>query len=457
MRSSSRRRFAVLERHGTSGYAAPVSLAPRYDVAIIGAGIAGLAASVLLRNAGLSVVCLDVQAYPHRKVGESLDWSSPGLLRRVGIDADALIADEIATYKKNIVVCELGKTEWTATPPPASGDRRCASKPSRCTSTGRPSMRGSSSRRARSGPTFIWERVTERGRGPANAITGCSTTAGRRVEARWYIDASGTARVLSRAMGIPIVAYGRQKVCLWTYFDTPPLHDGTAFFVDNVTTISVGSGTSRFRPRQTSVGFVLPAETVRARRRAGSSVETILREELARHPRFRGLLDAQPALEVESTSFQPYVTAKVCGANWLMIGEAASMPDPLTGNGVTSGIRHASHAVDAILSADAADAIDPRAAPRLQPSRLPLGHAFNAHIENAIYRHPIAVGSRLQGGDLRLHDLRLLHERPARALRAARDRRHGGLRLLFVGARAWIGGWTLVARARSGGRLHGER
>ena len=49
-----------------------------HDVAIIGAGIAGLAASVLLRTAGLRVVCLDPRQYPQRKVGESLDWSSPG-------------------------------------------------------------------------------------------------------------------------------------------------------------------------------------------------------------------------------------------------------------------------------------------------------------------------------------------------------------------------------------------
>lgn len=89
-----------------------------HDVAIIGAGIAGLAASVLLRTAGLRVVCLDPRQYPQRKVGESLDWSSPGLLRRVGIDTDALLADNIATYKKKIVVCELGKAEWRATPPP---------------------------------------------------------------------------------------------------------------------------------------------------------------------------------------------------------------------------------------------------------------------------------------------------------------------------------------------------
>ena len=60
----------------------------RCDVAIIGAGIAGLSASVLLRNAGIRLICLDSRPYPHNKVGEQ------------------------------IVVYEVGKQEWRATPPP---------------------------------------------------------------------------------------------------------------------------------------------------------------------------------------------------------------------------------------------------------------------------------------------------------------------------------------------------
>ena len=234
--------------------------APRYDVAVIGAGIAGLAASVLLRNAGLSVVCLDAQAYPHRKVGESLDWSSPGLLGRVGIDVDALIADEIATPKKNIVVCELGKEAWTATPPPAI--RRWPLRFETVTlHVDRAALDARLFDHASAlGTAFIWERVI--GVDTAGErVTGCSTAAGRRVEARWYIDASGTARVLSRAMAIPIVAYGRPKVCLWTYFDTPPLYEGTAFFIDNRDAYLSWVWDIPISPRQTSVGFVLPAES----------------------------------------------------------------------------------------------------------------------------------------------------------------------------------------------------
>ena len=170
---------------------------------------------------------------------------------------------------------------------------------------------------------------------------------------------------------------------------TSTLHDGTAFFVDDGDAYLGWVWDIPISPRQTSVGFVLPADTLRVRRRNDRTVRTIFCEELARYPRFHDLLDAQPTLEVERTSFQPYVTAKVCGANWLMVGEAASMPDPLTGNGFTSGIRHARHAVEAILATGASKDIAPWRRRRYTQHVFRLGHSFNEHIENAIYRHPI--------------------------------------------------------------------
>lgn len=192
---------------------------------------------------------------------------------------------------------------------------------------------------------------------------------------------------------------------------------------------------------------MLPAETVRLRRRAGSSLQTILGEELARHARFRGLLEAQPSLEVESTSFQSYVTAKVCGANWLMIGEAASMPDQLTGNGVTSGMRHADHAVDAILTTGGHDELHVSRRRLHHQHVCRLGHAFNAHIENAVYRHPLRWGLGLRTATyvytFFAFFMNALHARfePRGTVGMA------VFGLLFVGARVWIAGWTLVARA----------
>jgi len=415
------------------------------DVAIVGAGIAGLAASVLMRNAGLRVVCLDHRQYPQRKVGESLDWSSPGLLRRVGIDTDALLADGIATYKKKIIVCELGREEWRATPPPVI--RRSPLRFETVTlHVDRTALDERLFEHASAlGTEFIWDRVTDI-HADGDRITGCSTVGGQRVDARWFIDASGTARMLSRAMKIPVVTYGQQKVCLWTYFDTPPLHDGTAFFVDNGDRYLSWIWDIPISPSQTSVGFVLPSDLVRARRQSGSSVETILRDELQRHERFHALLESQATLQVESTSFQPYVTTKVCGDNWFIVGEAASMPDPLTGNGVTSGIRHARHVSDAIRATGADDPLSQSRRRRYSQHVFRLGHSFNAHIERAVYQHPIRWGLGLQAATYIYTFFAFFMN----ALHARFDPRGWlGMRVfsvLFLAARGWIAGWTLVAR-----------
>ena len=431
-------------------------MSERHDVAIIGAGLAGLAAGVLLRNAGLRVVCLDPRPYPQRKVGESLDWSSPGLLRRVGIDPDALLTDGIATYKRKIVVCELGKAEWRASPPPVI--RRSPLRFETVTlHVDRTALDARLFEQACAlGTEFVWERVAEI-HWDGDRITGCSTAGGQRVEARWYIDASGTARVLSRAMNIPIVAYGQQKVCLWTYFDTPPLNDGTAFFVDNGDRYLSWVWDIPISPSQTSVGFVLPSDVARGRRQSGSSVEAILRDELSRHERFRDLLASQPTLEIESTSFQPYVTTRVCGDNWFMVGESASMPDPLTGNGVTSGIRHARHASDAIVAAGTSPRISAHRLRRYTQHVSRLGHSFNAHIESVVYRHPIRWGLGLQAATYIYTFFAFFMN----ALHARFDP-HGRVgmsvfRLLFLAARGWIAGWTMVARTVLWSRrLYGE-
>lgn len=426
-------------------YAARVSAA-RYDVAIIGAGIAGLAASVLFRQAGMSVVCLDAAAHPHRKVGESLDWSSPRLLGRLGIDTGALLADGIATVKKNIVVYEVGQPRWSAAPPPVIRRRPLGFE----TVTLHVDRTGLDSRlfaHARAlGTEFLWERVASV-ETAAGRVAGCSTASGRRIDARWFIDASGAARVLARAMDIPVAVYGRRKVCLWTYFDTRPLHDGTAFFVDNGDAYLTWVWDIPISPQRTSVGLVLPADALRERRRSGGTLQRVLFEELSRHPRFRGLLETQPAFEVERTSFQPYVTTRICGANWMMIGEAASLPDPLTGNGVTSGMRHARHAVEAILAAGSGEQVAVARRRAYDQHVFRLGHAFNAHIENAVYRHPLRHGLGLKTATY-VYTFFAFFMNALHARFEPRGRVEMAIfSLLFTAARAWVGGWILAARA----------
>ena len=358
----------------------PLHVADTFDVAVIGAGIAGLASAVFLQRAGMRVVCIDTRAYPHHKVGESLDWSSPNMLQRVGIARETLIDDRIATYKKGIIICEPGKEDWDVQPPP-SIQRSPLRFEVLTLHVDRTALDQRLYEEALAlGTTFVWERVTDVDL-DGDRVRGCITDTGRRLEARHYIDASGTALVLARAMNIPTQEYGRTKVCLWTYFKTPPLHGGTTFFLDSRDDYLSWVWDIPISPTETSVGLVATADAIKSERRAGRSTNAIVATALSRHRRFDGLLAEQPDFEVMTTSFRPYVTTRVAGPNWFMAGESASMPDPLTGNGLTSGIRHAQWATDEILAAGSAAEIAPRRRRHYSRHVLRLGRSFNAHIE----------------------------------------------------------------------------
>ena len=419
------------------------------DVAIIGAGIAGLTAGIYLRQAGLRVVCLDRREYPHNKVGESLDWSSPWLLRTVGLSSSTLLDDQVATRKERIAVQERGKSGWAAAPP-AIIRRSPLRFETQTLHVDRVALdRRVYERAVALGVDFIWERVADVDRDGdrvGDRLKACVTSSGHRVEARWYIDASGTARFLARAIDIPIVEYGRRKVCLWTYFDCAPLDAGTTFFLNNQQAYLNWIWDIPITPRCTSVGLVVQADSVQADRHRGLTNKGILTAALMPFPRFAEALASKPDFEVQATSFQPYVTSRVCGANWLMVGEAASMPDPLTGNGVTSGMRHARYAAAAITRAGSG--LEIAAADQRWYSRHVhrLGHAFNSHIERVIYQPQVRCG-------LGIYTATLVYTFFAFFMNALYTRFDptGPVAMaifdgLFVVARVWVALWTALGR-----------
>jgi flavin-dependent dehydrogenase len=57
----------------------PLTQNPRndFDVTVIGGGLAGMAASIHLCNAGLKALCIEADLTDNDPVGESLDWSAP--------------------------------------------------------------------------------------------------------------------------------------------------------------------------------------------------------------------------------------------------------------------------------------------------------------------------------------------------------------------------------------------
>lgn len=94
---------------------------------IIGAGLSGLASAIHLARGGMAVTLLEPETVMPPIVGESLDWSAPGLLAGLGIPVDELIASRAANW--NALCCcsvtassanrfRVGGTRQPSQPPP---------------------------------------------------------------------------------------------------------------------------------------------------------------------------------------------------------------------------------------------------------------------------------------------------------------------------------------------------
>jgi menaquinone-9 beta-reductase len=360
----------------------------QFDVAIIGAGLAGMAAGIHLANAGLKILCLEGELTAGDPVGESLDWSAPALLQSLGLPMERLLAQGIATYKRHVTLkLKDGSSqhyvpgEWLGQPPfninlqTVHVDRILLNQALRDIVVAK-------------GVTLIRDKVvhveTSRRR-----ILSIATALGDRISCRWYLDASGSGTsLLPRLFNSPVFEYGPHKVAMWAYFPVEESVDGTTLHAD-----AAGPAYMEWlwqipiHPDAVSVGYVSTGESVKEKRQRGMSVREIFHAELKRFPDLQGLVPSAAAPSI--TSFRCRVFSKLAGTNWLVIGEAASMVDPMTSNGVTAAMRHAAEA-SSLLIRFRHRTILPYLPTAMYCRRVvTLARFFNSAIEEVLYERPI--------------------------------------------------------------------
>jgi flavin-dependent dehydrogenase len=371
-----------------------------FDVTVIGGGLAGTAACIHLSKAGLRVLCIEPDVDDLSSVGESLDWSAPALLKALGLGMEELIARKIATYKRHVTLklgdgCDRSYEPgaWLAEPPYNVELRTLHVD------------RGELNRLLREivvsqGVTFLSDRVVTV-ETDGRRVVALTTQNGHGISSPWFIDASGSAASLfARAFRLPAYEAGPRKVAIWSYFPVTTPSEGTTLYADGVKPPYMEwVWEIPINPTTISVGYVATGETIKAQRQEGQTVEEILREKLGRFPRFASLLESVSAITPSTTSFVCRMYGRVAGPNWLIAGEAAAMVDPMTANGVTAALRHASEASRLIIESRHRRRIPSLAAAMYSRRILSLAKFFNLGIERVIYESPIRnrIGVLLAG------------------------------------------------------------
>ena len=370
------------------------------DVVVIGGGMAGRAACLHLARAGMTVTCVEPKADIGQPVGESLDWSSPELLKALGLPMEQLVSTSVATWKRHVTLkMPSGPPEhyvplpWMARQPFNVELRTIHVDRTRLDRELMDAV-------VRSGVNVVHEKVA-RVESRGKKMEAIQTESGQRYAAKWFVDASGSgASLLARHFELKAIQSGPPKVAMWTYFTVDESLEGTTLYMEPrageylnwIWEIPV-------QPDMVSVGYVVTGAAMKARREAGESVETIFRSQLEKFPRFAGLLAKKAMGEVNVTSFRARTHIGTAGPNWLIVGEAASMVDPITSNGVTAALRHATEGCALILKNRESGRLPLRARICYSTRVVYMGEFFNGGIEKLVYEPPVRnrIGLRHAG------------------------------------------------------------
>jgi len=355
------------------------------DVIVIGGGLAGKAASLQLARSGLTVTCIEPET-SGQAVGESLDWSAPDLLKALGLPMEQLVSRRIATWKRHVTLqlrdgCskQYIPSGWLARAPfhvelrTLHVDRMRLDEELLSLTTAH-------------AVAFAHDKVVSVER-KGRRIISVKTAGGSIFAAKWFIDSSGfAAPILAREFKLRAIEFGPPKVALWTYFTVRHAVEGTTLYMDPTPSEYLDwVWEIPINPDTVSVGYMTTGAAIKRKREQGLSVDEIFQEQLKKHPHFEPMLTAGPIGPLNVTSFRCRAHKGVAGPNWLIAGEAASMVDPITANGVTAALRHATEAASLILKFRKRSEV-PALSRALYSSRiLQLAKFFNSGIEKIVY------------------------------------------------------------------------
>ncbi len=330
-----------------------------YDVAIIGGGPAGSTASTLLKkyNPSLKVIVLEREKFPRDHVGES---QLPPVSR---------ILDEMGCWDKveaaNFPI-KIGATyRWGKSPElwdfeflPAA-DFQDELRPAKfegqrkwtAFQVDRAIYDDILLRHSESLGTEVREETkVSKIRVDGDRVEGLELSNGEVITAKYYMDASGHAGLLRRAMGVTTESPSTlRNIAIWDYWQNTEWAVSIGVGGTRVQVMSLGYGWLWFiplGPTRTSIGLIVPAQYYKD---CGLGYEELYQKALAEEPLISSLIKNGTAeANIQTTTDWSFLAERHVGENWFLIGEAGGFADPILAAGLTlaqMGAREAAYTI----------------------------------------------------------------------------------------------------------------
>lgn len=168
-------------------------------------------------------------------------------------------------------------------------------------------------------------------------VTGLRLDDGSRIEAQFFVDASGGGGVLRRAMGVEVDSPTTlRNIAVWDYWRNASWAEEIGVGGTRVQVMSLGYGWIWFiplGPDRTSVGLVVPAAYYKS---SGKRPAELYAEAMAEEPRIRELMEgAESEGKLSSTNDWSFVADRLAGENWFLVGDSCGFADPILAAGMT--------------------------------------------------------------------------------------------------------------------------
>ncbi len=168
-------------------------------------------------------------------------------------------------------------------------------------------------------------------------IKSITTQDGTRYEAKHFVDCSGYAGVLRKALGVKVDVPSKLKnMAVWDYWDNADWAIEVGVGGTRVEVLSISAGWIWFiplGPTRTSIGYICPVEHYK---KMNMKPEELYQHAIAQEPRVQELIkNATQDGEVRTTHDWSYISEKMVGDNWFLAGESAGFADPILAGGMT--------------------------------------------------------------------------------------------------------------------------